>query len=136
MEGTSILLFRGIVGIVAGLFAFFWPGLTLVFLVVLFGDGVSRDCLVGALLTQVAAADVARDRAEPGIGAGRVDELCAVPPGLEQRVLRHVLRRCRPDDRSAQAYEPGAPRGRPQVVVVRRVLQCGQLGSSGCVGDH
>ena len=50
MEGTSILLFRGIVGVVAGIFAILWPGLTIAFLVVLFGayafiDGVTNMAL-------------------------------------------------------------------------------------------
>jgi uncharacterized membrane protein HdeD (DUF308 family) len=50
MEGTSILLFRGLVGIVAGIFAMLWPGLTIAFLVVLFGayafvDGVMNVAL-------------------------------------------------------------------------------------------
>ena len=47
MDATSVLLLRGIVGIAAGLLAMLWPGVTLLFLVMLFGvyafvDGVTN----------------------------------------------------------------------------------------------
>jgi uncharacterized membrane protein HdeD (DUF308 family) len=51
-DTSSILLIRGIVGIVAGCFAMLWPGITIVFLVVLFGayafiDGMA-NVVIGA----------------------------------------------------------------------------------------
>ena len=47
MEAGTVLLIRGIVGIAAGTLAMFWPGLTLAFLVALFGvyafiDGITN----------------------------------------------------------------------------------------------
>src|SRR5262245_32497521 len=47
MERTSVLLIRGVVGVIAGLIALVWPGLTLMVLVVLFGayalaDGIAN----------------------------------------------------------------------------------------------
>jgi uncharacterized membrane protein HdeD (DUF308 family) len=47
MDVTSMLLFRGVVGIAAGVLAMLWPGLTIAFLVALFGiyafvDGVTN----------------------------------------------------------------------------------------------
>lgn len=50
MDGTSMLLIRGIVGIVAGVLAILWPGLTIAFLVALFGayafiDGIANVAL-------------------------------------------------------------------------------------------
>jgi uncharacterized membrane protein HdeD (DUF308 family) len=50
MDATSVLLLRGIVGIAAGMLAMLWPGLTIAFLVVLFGvyalvDGVTNVSL-------------------------------------------------------------------------------------------
>ncbi len=47
MDPASVLLVRGVVGIVAGILAMFWPGITITFLVVLFGayafiDGVTN----------------------------------------------------------------------------------------------
>ena len=104
----------------------------------LLGQVVGRYGLVVAVLAEVAATDVARDGAEPGVSTRWVDELRPVSPGLEECLLCHVLRRGRADDCSAQPYEPGALRGRPRVdgVVGRQVQQCGQRGSSGCVGDH
>jgi len=52
MEVSSVLLIRGIVGIVAGILAMLWPSLTIAFLVMLFGayafiDGVT-NVIVGA----------------------------------------------------------------------------------------
>lgn len=51
-DTSSILLIRGIVGIVAGIFAMLWPGITIVFLVLLFGayafiDGMA-NVVIGA----------------------------------------------------------------------------------------
>lgn len=47
MEGYSVLVIRGIVAVVLGLIAFFWPGITIAALVVLFGfyaivDGITN----------------------------------------------------------------------------------------------
>ena len=47
MEGSSLLIVRGIVAVMAGLIAFLWPGITLTALVVLFGfyaivDGITN----------------------------------------------------------------------------------------------
>src|SRR6266700_803949 len=47
MNGSSLLILRGVISIVAGILAFAWPGITIAVLVVLFGiyaiiDGVSN----------------------------------------------------------------------------------------------
>src|SRR5258708_1147925 len=47
MDGSSLLLIRGIVGVVIGIVAFAWPGVTIAALVVIFGiyaliDGVTN----------------------------------------------------------------------------------------------
>jgi len=47
MEGSSVLIVRGIVGVAVGIIAFLWPGITIAALVVLFGayaiiDGITN----------------------------------------------------------------------------------------------
>jgi uncharacterized membrane protein HdeD (DUF308 family) len=47
MDGSSILIVRGIVGVLVGVIAFLWPGITIAALVVLFGayaivDGITN----------------------------------------------------------------------------------------------
>ena len=47
MDGSSVLIVRGIVGVVVGIVAFLWPGITIAALVVIFGayaivDGITN----------------------------------------------------------------------------------------------
>src|SRR5258706_3409248 len=55
MDGSSLLIIRGILGVVVGVLAFVWPGITIAALVILFGayaviDGVT-NVLLGATRT-------------------------------------------------------------------------------------
>jgi uncharacterized membrane protein HdeD (DUF308 family) len=55
MDGSSLLIIRGILGVVVGVLAFVWPGITIAALVILFGayaviDGVT-NVLLGATKT-------------------------------------------------------------------------------------
>jgi uncharacterized membrane protein HdeD (DUF308 family) len=50
MDGSSVLIVRGIVGVVVGIVAFLWPGITIAALVVIFGayaivDGITNMVL-------------------------------------------------------------------------------------------
>ena len=50
MTAPSILLIRGVVGIAAGILALLWPGLTIAFLVVLFGAYAFIDGLTNIII--------------------------------------------------------------------------------------
>jgi uncharacterized membrane protein HdeD (DUF308 family) len=89
MNGTSFLLIRGIVGIVAGLIAFLWPGVTIVFLVALFGfyaffDGVA-NLIVGLKRTPE------RGRSGAAILQGIVGIACGVVAFLWPNVTALAL---------------------------------------------
>ena len=71
---------------------------------------------VAAAPAAPAQADVAGDRGEPALAARRVVELVRVPPGLEQRLLREVLRGLAvARDRAAQRDEPASSGRRPEI---------------------
>ena len=50
MDPTTMLLLRGVVGIAAGMLAMLWPGLTIAFLVVLFGTYALVDGMTNVWL--------------------------------------------------------------------------------------
>ena len=50
MDGSSVLIIRGIVGVVFGVIAFLWPGITIAALVVIFGAYAIIDGITNLML--------------------------------------------------------------------------------------
>jgi uncharacterized membrane protein HdeD (DUF308 family) len=63
MDGSSFLLIRGIVGVVIGVIAIFWPGVTIAALVVIFGVYAVIDGVTNLILGLTYTAEHDRSRA-------------------------------------------------------------------------
>jgi uncharacterized membrane protein HdeD (DUF308 family) len=89
MDGSTILLVRGIVGVVIGIVAFAWPGVTITALVVIFGayaliDGVT-NLMLG--LTRSAARGRSWVHALQGVVGIAAGVLTFIWPGVTALVL-------------------------------------------------